>query len=430
MQILLSELLPKLATSLIGLVSGAPAPPAQPPAFGQMLTEEMAAIEAALTPGAPGVPVAPVAPPPTTFETPVEDGELPIETTVPGEVAVVEDAEPQTDPASTPIVVAPSVPPPNPVAPVLEFDSDVPAPSEGEAPEATPVDRLPAPVTPPDAAIRALILQDNEIITPAAAVPIANAPAPEADDTDADAATALPPGRFPIPALDDLPDSADAVRHEHGNVEGAVRRLESVGQHIFSVPLNVEQRDVLQQSPVDQTMRSPAAMGTVNVPEQVVPPSHETPSIPLQLTRPTLETVADFAIKSVRLLLSSRGEETIQVRLVPEHLGELRISVSNADGGIHVRLASLTPDVRHVLEAHAAMLRDQLGRDGFPVSDVVVSSNLNLDASPGQGREAPQPPSGTSRHAQGNAPGQQSNPEPEGRRPRSAPNSGTLDVRI
>ena len=94
---------------------------------------------------------------------------------------------------------------------------------------------------------------------------------------------------------------------------------------------------------------------------------------------PTIRTVGDFTIRSVRHLLGSE-QESIQIRLVPRSLGELHISVTTVHDKIEVTVTAASGLVRDVLDSQLAGLKDALARDGVEVSRISVhnSSMANL----------------------------------------------------
>ncbi|MBI5095111.1 MAG: flagellar hook-length control protein FliK [Candidatus Hydrogenedentes bacterium] len=106
--------------------------------------------------------------------------------------------------------------------------------------------------------------------------------------------------------------------------------------------------------------------------------------------RPTLETIRDFTVKSVRYMVAN-GEKTISVRLVPESLGELRLEVTSNDNSVTVRMASANPAVREALQGQIHGLREALSRDGITVAQATVSAQMSSDhASKGfAGRQTP-----------------------------------------
>jgi flagellar hook-length control protein FliK len=96
--------------------------------------------------------------------------------------------------------------------------------------------------------------------------------------------------------------------------------------------------------------------------------------------RTTVQSLGDTTIRAVRYL-TSRGEERLIVRIVPESLGELHIFVRSNEGGIEVRLASVHAAVRDALEQQLHALREAFARDGVDVARVSVSSSPQWDVS-------------------------------------------------
>ncbi|HIJ74524.1 MAG TPA: hypothetical protein HPP83_10530 [Candidatus Hydrogenedentes bacterium] len=94
--------------------------------------------------------------------------------------------------------------------------------------------------------------------------------------------------------------------------------------------------------------------------------------------RPTIETLGDYAVKSVRLLVA-RGNPMVKVRLIPESLGELRLEVSTSDDGVHVRLFAANATVREALDTQSDALRQALARQGIDVARVIVSPDASAD---------------------------------------------------
>ena len=97
-----------------------------------------------------------------------------------------------------------------------------------------------------------------------------------------------------------------------------------------------------------------------------------------QMARPTLETVGEYAVKSVRFLASS-NESTMSVRLVPESLGRLDLVVKSTPSGVEIHVASASQAVRDSLELHVHTMREALARDGIEVTRVTVSPTVSAD---------------------------------------------------
>ena len=66
------------------------------------------------------------------------------------------------------------------------------------------------------------------------------------------------------------------------------------------------------------------------------------------------------------------------IRLSPDHLGELTLKiVVNNSGGVSAAFHSANLDVRGVIEASLAQLRQELSNQGLKVNHVGVYSSLN-----------------------------------------------------
>ncbi|MFP6582274.1 MAG: flagellar hook-length control protein FliK [Candidatus Hydrogenedentota bacterium] len=97
-----------------------------------------------------------------------------------------------------------------------------------------------------------------------------------------------------------------------------------------------------------------------------------------QSEAPTIRTVGDFTIRSVKHLLGSQ-EESIQIRLVPRSLGELHIAVKTIGDSIEIVVSAANALVRDVLESQLSGLKDVLSRDGVDVSKVTVHNGSMSD---------------------------------------------------
>lgn len=94
----------------------------------------------------------------------------------------------------------------------------------------------------------------------------------------------------------------------------------------------------------------------------------------LAAERPTLEGLSAFSVRAVRVLAGD-GERSLTVRLVPEHLGELKLTVRTVGETVQVHVASASAAVRDVFEGQSQGLRDALGREGIDLSRVTVSAD-------------------------------------------------------
>jgi flagellar hook-length control protein FliK len=86
---------------------------------------------------------------------------------------------------------------------------------------------------------------------------------------------------------------------------------------------------------------------------------------------PEPQAVAESAIRSVRHLVG-HGDEVVTVRLVPESLGEMHVTVRRIGGAIELHLASAHHGVRDALESQLPAMREALAREGIDVTRASV----------------------------------------------------------
>lgn len=92
-----------------------------------------------------------------------------------------------------------------------------------------------------------------------------------------------------------------------------------------------------------------------------------------------VDAAAQAAVQHVRNLAVSGGQ-TVTVRLVPDSLGELHVTITSSPDGIEIVLASSNPQVRHALEQHLPGLHESLARDGFEVAKTTVTAPVAPDS--------------------------------------------------
>ena len=90
--------------------------------------------------------------------------------------------------------------------------------------------------------------------------------------------------------------------------------------------------------------------------------------------RPTLNTVGDFTVRAVRVLAAD-GEHSMTVRLVPESLGELRLTVRTTGDSVQLHVVAASMAVRDALDGQMQGLRDALSREGIDLSRVTIGSD-------------------------------------------------------
>ena len=120
------------------------------------------------------------------------------------------------------------------------------------------------------------------------------------------------------------------------------------------------------------------------------------------------------------------------MRLVPESLGEVHVSVKVVDAGLEIELKSASATVRAAIEAHLPGLREALAREGIEVVRVVLSEPAGTNVPTGASHRGGQGSDGTS-PSRPNASAYR-NAEPEagsatGRRKTTA-HAGSLDLLV
>lgn len=165
--------------------------------------------------------------------------------------------------------------------------------------------------------------------------------------------------------------------------KGGVAVFESPVQSAGQAPVLPEAgvavgQPVLDAGPVSGLV-SAALLSPSDSPLRIGEGAAVTPEVP----RVTLDNVSEVAVRSVRFLVTHGGEEKVRIRLIPPHLGELHISITSSDGAVRVELAAAVATVRDALEGQVGALRAQLGREGLDVHSVTISSHLNSGGNDG-----------------------------------------------
>ncbi|MBX3180767.1 MAG: flagellar hook-length control protein FliK [Candidatus Hydrogenedentes bacterium] len=104
-------------------------------------------------------------------------------------------------------------------------------------------------------------------------------------------------------------------------------------------------------------------------------------------------------------LMQQEGARSMRLRIVPEHLGELRIEIHGAGDTLRVRMIAASATVRDALDSQMADLRQAFQKQGLNLNNVTV------DAGAG-GRESPYRQESAPRYAPGS---QEEPPAPEAR---------------
>jgi flagellar hook-length control protein FliK len=93
-------------------------------------------------------------------------------------------------------------------------------------------------------------------------------------------------------------------------------------------------------------------------------------------------TVREIArqVAAQPVLPSGGGAE---LRLAPEELGQLRLSIESADGGLRVTIEATRPETADLLRRHVETLRQELRQEGLGSVSVSIGGG---EAGPGTGR--------------------------------------------
>lgn len=158
-------------------------------------------------------------------------------------------------------------------------------------------------------------------------------------------------------------------------------------------------------SPSTATSAAPALVGT----DQVSAPVADRPT-----TQVTRSAAAQVVPELTRLVQAGPGTHRMVLRLDPEHLGEVRITLTVHPGGVRVRMATGTEDARATLHEGLPALHRALEAAGRPAGDTHVTL-LHQPAPGGQtgnqtGHQTGQPGQGTDPAPYDGAPGEQQHP--------------------
>jgi len=186
------------------------------------------------------------------------------------------------------------------------------------------------------------------------------------DDTDAPS-SALPGDRTEVPLRRALAAAAEGRVTPESRISANAHRFATVEPGVIAVPDAPTQPQGVEAG--SGNARTAADLnGNGSVSNTKAPASTELP----QFERPTLRTVGDFAVKSVRYLVNN-GESTMKVKLIPENLGEMRLTINKVGESLQIHVVAGTQAVREAIEAQLQGLRDHLVREGLDVGRITVS---------------------------------------------------------
>ncbi len=110
-----------------------------------------------------------------------------------------------------------------------------------------------------------------------------------------------------------------------------------------------------------------------------------------QITEPQAQEVRQRVIDQVQELAAMRGRNTVTVRLNPEDLGSLTLTVLNAGENVEAKVTASNESVRHALATHRSDLVQSIESRGLSLSNFSVGQENRPDAQQqGQGNRQTQ----------------------------------------
>jgi flagellar hook-length control protein FliK len=85
------------------------------------------------------------------------------------------------------------------------------------------------------------------------------------------------------------------------------------------------------------------------------------------------------AISQHVTLFTKQGQQSAELRLHPEDLGQVQISIKMDDNQAQLQMISANGHVRSALEAALPMLRTQLAENGIQLSQSTISSDSSAN---------------------------------------------------
>ena len=241
----------------------------------------------------------------------------------------------------------------------------------------------------------------------------------------------------PRPFLAEAPDTVASDTQPKAVTLASTSRAALLQSNVNALEVPVEAKgapvtpasSIVEASPVTTTARveTTPVLASLTAPAA---PAESSVEAPVSM-RPTLQTLGDFAVKSVRYI-NAQGGETITVRLVPESLGELRVVVKSGSDGLEIELSSRNQVVRETLDRQLPALQEAFARDGTDVARITVSAPSAFDADGSAGRPSQQSgsqaPSSGNGQGRGNSPSSNTYGTDERPRTTAPPHDGALNV--
>ncbi|MGI6458606.1 MAG: flagellar hook-length control protein FliK [Candidatus Hydrogenedentales bacterium] len=223
-------------------------------------------------------------------------------------------------------------------------------------------------------------------LQPAREAPMEAAPEVLSGDTALPTTSPVPEEQIAGPP--DRPDNLElGFPDSKGLVESRSEVLEeSPGR--LSAPETVEHENSgaapMQDAPTSaepaSVNPSSAGAGPVAIPAGASQPAGPTPAAVevLEFHAPPEaalhDSLAQLAVKSVRYLVSE-DKRSLQIRLVPESLGEVRVELVSTRDELHLKLFSGSASVREAMENASEALRHALTKDGVHLVRVSVAGD-------------------------------------------------------
>jgi hypothetical protein len=138
---------------------------------------------------------------------------------------------------------------------------------------------------------------------------------------------------------------------------------------------------------VSESLSSSASVFTLGT--QATAPSEGTvvPSQPLSGTPATEAPMAGQMVKAIALAWRD-GVGEAKIRLTPEHLGEVQVSMKVERGQVVAQIVAETATARAWIETHQQDLRDALSQQGLQLDKLVVTADGQRQQQPqGDGSE-------------------------------------------
>ena len=172
-------------------------------------------------------------------------------------------------------------------------------------------------------------------------------------------------------ALQDV-EVVNAAKLEPGPLKGPSVASMFAGISSDKVVLQSQDKDVLGSATEIQTLSQERSLEVSAV--QPAKSEQSSPGATLRVPeRVTVEEIPATMVKGVRYLIT-KGNGTITIKLYPESLGEVQVHVQQIDGEMQVRLSSISPVVREILEQGLLPLREALHQQGLDPGSIEVDS--------------------------------------------------------